>query len=282
MIPNDTKIQSADLRIKDLDASLKFYSYLLGFKEIERKENTSFLSSDGVYPYLISLSEDKHALVAPRNSTGLFHIAFLFPNRKEMARVFLRLHNHGQKFQGFSDHIVSEAIYLADPDGNGIEIYVDKPREEWQWHDGEVEMNTLPLDLSLITSELDDIDVWNGIHPQTNIGHIHLKASDLNKAKMFYHKILGLDITVESYPGALFLSAGGYHHHIGTNTWYSKNSSPAPENSLGLISYTIKIPEQNYLDKIKETASNNNLLITSGNSETIIKDFDNNRITLTS
>ncbi|MCI0449755.1 MAG: VOC family protein [Chlorobi bacterium] len=281
-IPDDTKIQSVDLKIKDLEISVNFYSTLLGFKEIERRDYTSLLSANGNHPYLISLTEAQNSIPKPRGTTGLFHIAIRFPNRKELARVFLRLFDHKIKFQGFSDHLVSEAIYLTDPDENGIELYADKPRSEWVWHMGQIQMDTLPLNLNVITSELDDRNVWNGIHPETDIGHIHLRVSNLQKAEEFYFHLLGLNITSSTYNGAIFFAADKYHHHVGTNIWQSKNGFPPPENSVGLISYTIKIPDKDYLIKLEQSASEQNLLIEPFTGKhLILLDFDKNKIRLT-
>jgi catechol 2,3-dioxygenase len=252
-IPDTAKIQSVDLKIKNISESLNFYSSLMGLKIVEQSNNSAFLSANGDYPYLIGLHENNNAVPRPRGTTGLFHTAIRLPNRKELARVFLRLFDNKVKFQGFSDHLVSEAIYLADPDENGVELYADRPRNEWQWNMGQVEMATLPLDLTVLTSELDDRNVWNGIHPETDIGHIHLNVSNLNKAQEVYSLLLGFNITTSSYPGALFLSAGGYHHHIGANVWSSRNGKPAPENSAGLTQFTIQLPDQNYIKNIQIT-----------------------------
>jgi len=281
-IPDNTKIQSVDLKIKDLDKSLNFYSHFIGFSEIERKENKAFLSANGKYPYLISLTEDKNLIPRPPGTTGLFHTAIRLPSRKELARVFLRLFDNKVKFHGFSDHLVSEAIYLEDPDENGIELYADKPKEEWQWIHGEIQMSTLPLNLNVLTRELDDRDFWNGIHPDTEIGHIHLNVSDLHKAQEVYSMLIGFNITVSSYNGALFFSAGGYHHHIGTNVWSSRNGSPAPVNSVGLNQFTIKIPDEKYLKLVSERAEEAGLQAELlNNSSLTILDFDKNKIKLT-
>jgi len=281
-IPYNTIIQSIDLRVKDLEKSLNFYSYLLGFKEINKTDKEAILSAGRKEPYTLRLVEDKNAKFAHRDNTGLYHIAILLPSRKELARVFLRLFNKEVKFHGFSDHLVSEAIYLADPDENGIELYIDKPKELWQWNKGEVEMASLPLDLNVITKELDDKDVWNGIHPDTKIGHIHLKASSIAKAEHFYSGIVGFNVTTASYPGALFMSAGGYHHHIGANVWHSRNGTPPPENSLGLISFTIKVPDAEYMKLIERSAIDSKIEIEkTSDNELLLKDFDSNKIRLT-
>lgn len=279
-IPDNTKIQSIDLRVSDLKNSLDFYSDFIGLKEIERSDNVSYLSPDGNYPYLIKLVEDKTAPVRMNGTTGLFHLALRFPNRKELARVFLRLFNFKIKFQGFSDHLVSEAIYLADPDGNGVELYADKPKETWEWKLGEVLMDTLPLDLSVLTKELDDKEVWNGIHPETDLGHVHLNVSDLLNSEKFYSNILGLDVTNFSYPGAKFFSAGGYHHHIGTNTWQKRKGSVRNDKSLGMINFTVSIPDSEFMKSVEQNAKESGLLIESTENEVLIKDYDDNKIRL--
>lgn len=280
-IPDKTKIQSVDLKVRDLKESLNFYSNLAGFKLIEEKDNSSFLSANGKYPYLIKLRELKDAVRRQRGTTGLFHTAFRFPDRKELARVFLRFFENKTKFTGFSDHLVSEAIYLDDPDGNGVELYADRPKNQWHYSMGQVEMDTLPLDLSVITSELDDREVWNGIHPDTDIGHIHLSVSDLHKAQEIYSLLLGFNITNSSYPGALFMAAGGYHHHIGANTWLSRNGKPAPENSTGLEGFAISLPDQKYHGIIKERAEESKILTAWNGNNFSVLDFDKNKITLT-
>jgi catechol 2,3-dioxygenase len=280
-IPDNTKIHSIDLKVKDLKTSLNFYSHLMGFKIISQNETSAKLSANGNLPYILQLHEDNNAILKPYGSTGLFHIAIRLPSRKELARVFLRLFENKVKFQGFSDHLVSEAIYLEDPDENGIELYVDRPREEWQYKMGQVEMSTLPLNLNVLTNELDDRNVWNGIHPDTDIGHIHLSVSDIRKAQDFYSMLLGLNVTNSTYPGAMFFSAGGYHHHVGTNIWSSKNGSPAPENSTGLQSYSIQIPDEEYIKVIQTRAEESNQLIEPFNGKyLVIRDMDKNKITV--
>lgn len=281
-IPDNTHIQSIDLAVSDLDSSLAFYTQL-GFKEKTRDGKTSSLSADGKAPYIISLAEIKTAKLPQRSNTGLYHAAIRFPNRKELAKVFLRLFENKTKFQGFSDHIVSEAIYLADPDGNGVEIYVDKPRETWKWNMGQVEMDTLPLNLQVLTSELDEEELkHNNNSSGAVMGHIHLKVSDLFKAEKFYNHLLGFNVTNSSYPGALFFAADGYHHHIGTNVWSSKNGIPPPENSLGLKSFTIKLPDENFIKSIEEKAKNSGIeTIKPADGKLLLHDFDNTKIILT-
>lgn len=278
-IPDETKIQSVDLRIKDLDASLYLYNELLGFKIIEKTKDQALLSANGNLPYMIKLIEDKNALPVIKNTPGLYHVAFRFKNRKELGRVFMRLFKNNTKFQAFSDHLVSEAIYLLDPDGIGIELYADKPKDEWIWEYGQLVMDTLPLDISLITAELDDPEVWNGIDAETVIGHVHLKVSDLLKSEIFCNRILGFNVTLTTYPGALFFSAGGYHHHMATNIWFSKNNRITDDIRLGLIEITFKIPDEEYVKMISVKAEEDGLLLekfNENNKSIVLKDFDGN------
>ncbi len=280
-IPDNTKIQSVDIKVKDLKRSLTFYSDYIGFKVISKTNDTALLSAAGGLPYLLKLIEVPGAIYKPEGSTGLFHIAIRLPSRKELARVFLRLFEKKVKFQGFSDHLVSEAIYLEDPDENGIELYCDRPKDEWQYKMGQVEMSTLPLNLNVLTDELDDRNVWNGIHPDTDIGHIHLSVSNLNKAQEIYSMMLGFNISNSTYPGALFFSAGGYHHHIGANVWSSRNGKTAPENAIGLSGFSISVPDEKFIHFIQSNAESENLLVKEfdGNS-LVVKDLDNNEITV--
>ncbi|MGI8597046.1 MAG: VOC family protein [Thermoleophilaceae bacterium] len=174
-----------------------------------------------------SSSSRSQAPPPPRWSSGLFHLALLVPSRAELARAVRRVTGAGGRFTGASDHLVSEALYLNDPEGNGIEIYRDRPREEWEHTGGEVRMSTLALDLDAVMAELPAGDGPDGMPPGTVMGHVHLSVADLAETESFYADVLGFDVTVRSYPGALFLSAGGYHHHVGANTWTSAGV-PAP------------------------------------------------------
>src|SRR4051812_31941684 len=172
----------------------------------------------------------------PPGTTGLFHLAILVPTRVELARAARRVMRFGWSLTGASDHLVSEALYLNDPEGNGIEIYRDRPREEWRYDErGEMQMATIPLDLDGVMGELaPDANGDAGMPAGTRTGHVHLQVSELPAAEEFYEHGLGFDVTVRSYPGALFVSAGGYHHHIGMNTWTSQGGSPPPPGSRGL------------------------------------------------
>ncbi len=193
---------------------------------------------------LIELRGDSSAPALDRRATGLFHLAVLVPSRLELAFALARLAEARWPLDGASDHLVSEALYLSDPDGNGIEIYRDRPREEWQVRDGQLQMATLPLDLRDLLGELSGHDAHSPHAPAgTRMGHVHLQVSELEQTEAFYHGVLGFDVMVRAYPGALFVSAGGYHHHIGLNTWHSAGSGPPAPGAVGLRAYEVALPD---------------------------------------
>ena len=200
------------LRVADADRLREYYSRAIGLRAL----------GDGVMGVdtpLVELIADPDAPPAPPGSTGLFHFAILVPDRPSLARAVQRVVGAGARFTGASDHFVSEALYLRDPEGNGIEIYRDRPRSEWEYEpSGELRMGTVALDLDSVMAELPGGDD-PGMPEGTVIGHVHLHVGDLGPAEEFYAGRLELDVTVRSYPGALFLSRDGYHHHLGLNTW---------------------------------------------------------------
>jgi catechol 2,3-dioxygenase len=254
---------------------------MIGFRLIEKSDGNAYLSANGKYPYLLNLEVNKNAKPLDRHSAGLYHTAFRFPDRNSLGMTFLHLHENKVKFHGFSDHIVSEAIYLGDPDGNGVELYVDKPKSEWEWQQGQITMDSLPLDLSKITNEITDKDKqYSGVDEKTIIGHIHLRVTELFKAEKFYSNFIGMNITNSSYNGALFMSAGGYHHHIGANIWSSANGSYRNEDELGLKSFTISIPDSNYINELKNKSKQNGFeyIDVSKNNGIQVKDLDNIRV----
>lgn len=247
-LPSDTHVGFVHLRVSDLDEARAFYAELLGFRPVQSGQNleqdTLAFSATGAEPVHLLLTENPGARPKPPQTCGLFHVAIRLPDRQALARTFKRLLTHQWPFQGFSDHGVSEALYLADPDGLGLELYRDRPREQWPRQNGQIEMHTNPLDLQeLLAEAAGESAAWDGIDPGTDIGHVHLQVSQLAAAEDFYHNLLGLDVTQRSYRGALFFSAGGYHHHVGANIWSSQGAPPAPEDAVGLISFSLDIPE---------------------------------------
>lgn len=243
-----TTIGLVSLHISDLERSRRFYEGILGFQPIEQTPGKVILGGQDTQP-LLQLIEIPGAPPQPSRATGLYHVAILFPTRAHLGRAFLRLTKVGWQI-GQGDHLVSEALYISDPDGNGLELYQDRPRSTWHWTNGIVEMTIDPVDTQSLAEE-GTHETWEIIPAGTRIGHIHLQIGDIKEAEQFYHTILGFDITCR-YPGALFVSAGGYHHHIGLNTWHSLGAKPTPANSAGLHSYVITVPTREALLAVKE------------------------------
>jgi catechol 2,3-dioxygenase len=236
-------IGAVRLTVADLDREVGYYERVIGLRTLERDGDVARLGADTP---LVELAGDPAAPPRPAGSTGLFHLAVLVPERAELARAVRRVLAAGERFTGASDHYVSEALYLRDPEGNGIELYRDRPREEWEWAGGEVRMGTVALDLDdLMSSEPGGEDP--GMPDGTTIGHVHLQVADLADAEAFYAGELGLEVTARSYPGALFLSRGGYHHHVGVNTWASAGGPAPPPGSRGLEWFEVDLPGEGLL-----------------------------------
>jgi catechol 2,3-dioxygenase len=241
------RIGAVALRVADLARSSAFYQDTLGLMPVGSERAVAVLAARDLVP-LLSLHETPGARHVAR-AAGLYHFAVLLPSRVDLGRALKRLMDNGVRF-GQSDHLVSEALYLSDPDGNGIEIYRDRPRSQWTWHGGMVEMAVDPLDLdSLLEEAGKSVTSKPGAPEGTRIGHVHLQVSDVEQAVQFYHGLIGFDITA-SFQGAAFLSAGGYHHHLGLNSWSSRGAPPAPADSSGLASFAIEVPGLEERDRV--------------------------------
>jgi catechol 2,3-dioxygenase len=239
-LPTDAHIGQVSLTVRDLDRSLLFYRDVLGFAEARREGRVSFIAPPGGR-VLIELHERTDAVAKPRRSAGLFHFAILVPSRAALGRSLRRLAEKRWPMSGAADHLVSEALYLDDPDGLGIEIYRDRPRDSWRRAGtGELAMATDPLDLQAIHDEPGAEAPWTGLDAGTAIGHVHLHVPHLDAAEAFYCGRIGFEPMVRRYAGALFVAAGGYHHHLGLNTWAGVGAPPPPENAVGLRSFTVE------------------------------------------
>jgi catechol 2,3-dioxygenase len=241
-LPAETTLGPVRLRVADLDRASAFYARAVGLHPLERSAGEVHL---GPAPgrTLVELVAAEGAPARPRGATGLFHLAILVPGRAELARALHRVAEAGWAFTGASDHLVSEALYLDDPEGNGIEIYRDRPREEWRTDaDGQLEMATLPLDLDGVIAALPRDAADEGMDPATTMGHVHLQVRDIPEAEGYYADALGFAPTVRGYPGALFVSAGGYHHHLGLNTWGTRGGPAPPAGALGLEGFRVVLP----------------------------------------
>lgn len=248
-LPAQTHIGYAHLYTADLSQSLDFYETKVGFQRLQAEADAVVLSADGRTPHL-KLTEHRDWQPKPQRSTGLYHVAIRLPSRQALANLFSRLVAFQVPFGGFSDHAVSEALYLDDPDGNGLELYRDRPRSEWQYNGTQVHMTTVALDVGKLLSEAENT-AWNGLDTGTDIGHVHLHVADLKQAKAFYVDLLGLDIASDwSGHGALFVSAGGYHHHLGLNIWAGQQRQPA--KTLGLRHFSLQIPDASAFAELRQ------------------------------
>lgn len=239
-LPDQTRFSQVRLRTADVKRQLEFYTEVLGFKVLDAAGADHALSASGKGPGFLVLHEEPKAVPRPPRSVGLYHFAVRYPAREELARAYRRLRAHGYPIAGASDHGVSEAIYLSDPDSNGIELYADRPRSEWRWQNGQVAMVTTALDLDDLLASISAKKAAADPPTGAELGHIHLHVADLAAAERFYREYLGLALTQRSYPGALFFASGGYHHHVAVNVWAGK--SVPPPNSVGLISYRFEVP----------------------------------------
>jgi catechol 2,3-dioxygenase len=236
-LPEATRPGPVHLQVADLARSTAFYEEILGLRAIAHGPGTAALAAATGAP-LIWLHEKAGVQRAPRAGRfGLFHVAVLLPDRASLGRFLTAA--HGRVPIASADHWVSEALYLTDPDGLGLEVYADRPRAEWRRRGAELAMATEALDLQDVARAGGGVP-WSAAPAGTTIGHVHLHVGDLQDAARFYHAGLGLDATVWSYPGALFLAAGGYHHHLGTNTW---SAGPAAgDDEARLLEWQLVLP----------------------------------------
>lgn len=287
------------LVIKDIDRILGFYEGYFDLQSVGKYQDhhgnliyglgfrhNSGSSEDSP---LISLQHNPDGRVSSPRSAGLFHFAILLPDRESLASTYVALEESGIRFDGFADHLVSESLYLRDPENNGIEIYCDRPCEEWpQDSEGHVIMDTLPLNLQSLLSEINKgASIKETPFPQGGIvGHIHLKVTNLERSIRFYHEKLGLDMTADwRSMGAAFLSEGGYHHHIGMNTWYSLDGDVHQDDMTGLKSFTINAYDSLFFNSLKSNVVNGltsrfQMMQNSESDEFTIKDPDGIQIVI--
>jgi catechol 2,3-dioxygenase len=244
-LKKEIEIEEVGIKVLNLKEVLNFYQKILGFEVVELKRKEALLGSKKFH--FLRILEDKKVKKEKFNDVGLYHVAYRVKDRETLAIVLEYLIENKAPIDGFADHLVSEAIYLHDIEGNGIEIYCDKPKKDWPGFPDKIEMGTLPLDvdslLKLAKKKFTKID------KETRIGHIHLKVSNLEKTEEFYTKALGLDLTLR-YFGAIFLSSGGYHHHIGANIWQSLGATPRKDEMAGFNYFVIKLPSKEDFEKI--------------------------------
>lgn len=278
-IPADIRLGPVHLTIADLARSVEFYEQHLGFRTHSRTPDRAALGAGG--PDLLVLHASPSAPRAAR-TTGLYHFAILVPTRVELAQSLQRLAERRTPMQGFSDHGVSEAIYLADPDGNGIEVYRDRPRSEWPIQNGELQMVSEPLDIQELLAEADrerqQGPAWRGLAPDTRLGHMHLHVSFLEDTEEFYRDVLGFTLTQRYGRSALFFAAGDYHHHVGANVWAGVGAPRPPAGAIGLRQFDVRLPDPAALDALtaRVRAAGRSVVVTDDGSR--VEDPSGNQI----
>jgi catechol 2,3-dioxygenase len=255
------RIGYVSLNVSDIQRSLEFYESILGFRVLGRLSNDKALLSTAGNPSshlveLLQIKDKESRRSAAVESAGLYHFAILLPERKYLADMLQNLSDKRDQvhFDGLADHLVSEAIYIRDPDFNGIEIYRDRPHSEWRWSNGtQLQMATLPLDTDDLLRESTE-KRWKEMPAKTGIGHVHLHVRNLSKAMKYYNEMLGLNLTT-TYPGVYFFAAGTYHHHIATNTWLGTNILSAAPDALGLNHFGVELPSKEAFDETMKHVS---------------------------
>jgi catechol 2,3-dioxygenase len=250
-LPASAHIGRVRLAISDLKRSVNFYREVIGLAVLDAptaETRVARLGAHGGGRVLLELEEIPGVQgIGRRTRLGLYHTAFLLPSREAFSSFVRNLVRRGTYF-GSADHLVSEALYLTDPDGLQVEVYADRPREQWSYEGREIVMATEPLRFDELPAV--DENSWKGAPAGTSVGHVHMYVGDLEAAAKFYHAALGLDITTRRYPGALFTSAGGYHHHMGLNVW-AASSPPASQRDARLLFWELVLPNEAEVERVK-------------------------------
>ncbi len=269
-LPQATRLGAVELQVSHLARSLEYYQQLLGLSVLAQGDHTASLAGVGATEPMVVLREVAGTRpVAPGSRLGLYHFAILLPDRATLGRFITHLSEIGARAAS-SDHLVSEALYLQDPDGLGIEVYADRPRDAWRRDHQELLMATDPLDLADLVRAGQGAP-WTGMPIDTGMGHVHLHVGDLTAADAFYAEALGFDRTVWRYPGALFLGAGGYHHHVGANTWASGALAPRPQDAK-LLAWTIVLPTVDAVTELRAHLQSRGVAITDEPSGILVVD----------
>ncbi|MCM3723083.1 VOC family protein [Solibacillus isronensis] len=246
------------LKVSNLVRSIEYYTTVIGFKVLQQTETEAYLTADG-QTSLVSLVEVQNAQPLKQGFAGLYHLALLLPSRKDLGNIVQHFVNMNIRL-GAADHDVSEALYLNDPDGNGIEIYIDRHESEWTWNqDEQVHMVTEQLNFQPILAAADGN--WNGLPADTVMGHVHLSVVNLDKSEQFYTNVLDYNVVTRYGAQALFVSTGKYHHHFGLNTWNSNNGHAPTYDMVGLKSFTVVLKDAQYAEEVKQSLTNNGFIV---------------------
>ncbi len=246
------------LKVSNLVRSIEYYTTVIGFKVLQQTETEAYLTADG-QTSLVSLVEVQNAQPLKQGFAGLYHLALLLPSRKDLGNIVQHFVNMNIRL-GAADHDVSEALYLNDPDGNGIEIYIDRHESEWTWNqDEQVHMVTEQLNFQPILAAADGN--WNGLPSDTVMGHVHLSVVNLDKSEQFYTNVLDYNVVTRYGAQALFVSTGKYHHHFGLNTWNSNNGHAPTNDMVGLKSFTVVLKDAEYAEEVKQSLTTNGFIV---------------------
>ncbi|MBV9758389.1 MAG: VOC family protein [Alphaproteobacteria bacterium] len=237
-IVDPVRIGAVALAVQDLARVEAFYRGVIGLERVLNDADGVLLGAGGIG--FLHLHHRPDAAPDDPSAAGLYHTAFLLPSRADLGSWLAHAGRLRTPLEGAADHLVSEALYLSDPEGNGVEVYADRPRAAWRWTDGQVAMATLPLDFEAVLAAASP--AWSGAPPGTRIGHVHLRVGDVAAAVEFWTGRIGLDL-VAALPGAAFLSSGGYHHHIAVNTWRSRGAAARDRRRAGLASVTLAVAQ---------------------------------------
>jgi catechol 2,3-dioxygenase len=275
-LPPDTHVVEIALTVADLARQVRFYTGALGLSVMDEAPGLVRLGDrDRAFLRL----EERHGASRPDWSTRLFHLAILLPTRADLATALAHLVEVRHPLQGAADHLVSEAIYLADPEGNGIEIYRDRPREAWPLDATGVHMTTDPLDLRALLAEASPASSWV-VPAGTRLGHVHLQVHDIPAAEAFYVRRLGFTLTQRYGRDAIFLAAGTYHHHIGVNVWGTRGAPPPPDGALGLSWFRIEVPDRASVEAVGASLETGGIPAESVNGDVLVKDPAGHRVVL--
>jgi catechol 2,3-dioxygenase len=274
-----TTLGPVHLTVADLERSVSFYESAVGLRTLDRRESQAVL---GVGNRALAVLVEEPAARPAFGHTGLYHVALLLPERIDLARWLVHAARDQIPLVGMSDHFVSEAIYLADPDGHGLEIYWDRPRDYWEGQVAE-RMTTVALDVDDLLSELPvpPPDAFGGMPEGTIVGHVHLKVADVGETVAFYRDALGFGLMAELGSQAAFLSAGGYHHHIGANTWESAGAGPAPAGTASLRNMTVVLPDSRGRETVLARLAQCGYRTESQDGEPSVRDPSGNLVLLT-
>lgn len=269
-------VGEVNINVTDIERSLDFYRDFLGFKVLQQSEKEAVLTTDGKNP-LLTLEEPDNVEPKQARTTGLYHFAILLPTRADLAALLQHIagESGGNMRLGASDHYVSEALYFDDPDGNGIEVAIDRDSSKWEWQGDKVSMATVALDAQGLLADMKG--PWEGMPEKTLMGHIHLHVADIEASRNFYVNGLGMDIVTEM-PSALFASYNGYHHHIGLNTWSGVGAPQPSAKSVGLNWFSLIFPDEEKREETLEKLRGMDAVITAVENDYFVEDPSGNTI----